>query len=317
MSDGHQSSYPVFSQSSAHPKSRSEFYAALQPDLPGKDLYQFTDKEKKQLFRKLLERGIHGLSFSPYLDGQAPGIEISEEQIRQRLAIIAPHTHWIRTFSCTEGNQQTPRIAREMGLRTMVGIGIGEDSERNELEFRNGIDIARNGYADILAVGNEVLLRGDLSEDQLLDYIERARAAAPDVPIGYVDAYFLFENHPRVTAACDQILINCYPFWESCPAEYSLLYMKEMYRRVVDVAGGKKVIISETGWPDRGSPYGAAVPGADNALTYFINTCQWVEQEGIELFYFSSFDESWKVGNEGDVGAYWGLWDQHGNLKYE
>ena len=167
-----------------------------------------------------------------------------------------------------------------------------------------------------MAIGNEVLLRGDLEEDELLALIQRAKSAVPDVPVGYVDAYFLFENYPRIAEACDVLLINCYPFWESCPAEYSLLYMKEMYRKAVKVANGKKVIISETGWPNIGSPFGGAVPGADNALNYFINSYQWAAEEGIEIFYFSSFDESWKTGDEGDVGAYWGLWDKDGNLKY-
>jgi len=58
------------------------------------------------------------------------------------------------------------------------------------------------------------------------------------------------------------------------------------------------------------------VPSEDNAINYFINAYQWAQEEGIDIFYFSSFDESWKVGNEGDVGAYWGLWDQHGQMKY-
>jgi exo-beta-1,3-glucanase (GH17 family) len=99
-----------------------------------------------------------------------------------------------------------------------------------------------------------------------------------------------FENHPRVAAACDTLLVNCYPFWESCPAEYALLYMKEMYRRALNVADGKKVIISETGWPTVGSAFGAAIPSYDNAVEYFIRTYQWAHEEGIEIFYFSSFD---------------------------
>jgi exo-beta-1,3-glucanase (GH17 family) len=43
---------------------------------------------------------------------------------------------------------------------------------------------------------------------------------------------------------------------------------------------------------------------------------QWAEDEGIEVFYFAAFDEAWKVGAEGDVGAYWGLWDKDGRLKF-
>jgi exo-beta-1,3-glucanase (GH17 family) len=92
--------------------------------------------------------------------------------------------------------------------------------------------------------------------------------------------------------------------------------MKDMYRRVVDVAGGRKVIISETGWPNLGTPTMGAVPSFENAIKYFIDTYQWAEQDGIEIFYFSSFDETWKVDAEGDVGAYWGLWDKDGNPKY-
>ena len=272
--------------------------------------------DKEALLREILRRKIHGLSFSPYMEGQSPGTEIGAQQIRERLAIIEPYTHWIRTFSCIEGHQQTPRIAHESGLKTMVGVGLSEHLEINESELQNGIEVARAGHADILAVGNEVMLREDLTEDQLIEYIERAQDAVPGIPVGTVDAYFLFENHPRVAAACDLLLVNCYPFWESCPAEYALLYMKEMYRRAQAVSDGKKVIISETGWPTIGSPFGGAVPSYDNALEYFIRTYQWAHEDGIEIFYFSSFDEAWKVGAEGDVGAYWGLWDKDGKLKY-
>jgi len=142
------------------------------------------------------------------------------------------------------------------------------------------------------------------------------KKAAPDVDVGYVDAYFEFVDHPRITEACDVLLANCYPFWEGCPAEHALLYMKDMYRRVESVANGKRVIVSETGWPNIGSAEGAAAPSFENAIKYFVDTCRWAEAEDIEIFYFSSFDESWKVGAEGDVGAYWGLWDKDGRPKY-
>ena len=119
-----------------------------------------------------------------------------------------------------------------------------------------------------------------------------------------------------MTEACDVILANCYPFWEGCPAEYALPYMKEMYHQAKFAANGKRVVISETGWPDRGTAFEGSQPGYENAVKYFINAYKWAEEEGIEIFYFSSFDEDWKVAAEGDVGAYWGLWDKDGNLKY-
>jgi glucan 1,3-beta-glucosidase len=264
----------------------------------------------------LLTRGVHGLCFSPYLEGQAPGSAISEAQIRLRLQTVQPTTRWVRSFSCTDGHQHTPRIAHELGLKTLVGAWLGTDRDINEREIQGVIDVAQAGHADIVAVGNEVLLREDLSEDELLACLHRVKAALPGVEVGYVDAYYLFEKHPRITAACDVVLSNCYPFWEGCPREHAVAYMQDMLKRTRAAAAGKRVVISETGWPDRGSAFHAAVPSRAGAMRYFVDSCEWAAQDGVELFYFAAFDEAWKVGAEGDVGAYWGLWDKDGHSKF-
>ena len=274
-------------------------------------------KELRKLAREILEEGMHGLCFSPYEEGQNPGDQISEEQIRRRMAIIQPYTKWIRSFSCTEGNEEIPRIAREFGIKSMVGAWLGDDPEINKQEVENLIRIANEGYVDIAAVGNEVMLRGDLNEDELLDFLQQVKDNVPDdVPVGYVDAYYEFAERPRIAEACDIILANCYPFWEGCDLDYSLLYIKDMYQRALRAANGKKVIISETGWPSQGTNLEGAYPSFENYLKYFMNMQKWAVEDDIELFYFSSFDESWKVGAEGDVGAYWGLWDKDEKLKF-
>jgi glucan 1,3-beta-glucosidase len=283
----------------------------VQPALP--------PEQRKALdaaFRATLARGVHGLCFSPYVEGQAPGSQIGPEQIRQRMQRLVPHTRWVRSFSCTEGHEHTPRIAHELGLKTLVGAWLGTDAEINEREIEGVIQVARAGHADIVAVGNEVLLREDLSEDELIAFIERVKRALPGVPVGYVDAYYLFEKHPRVTAVCDVVLTNCYPFWEGCPREEALPYMQSMMRRTRAAAPGKRIIISETGWPDQGSAFHGAVPSTEGAMQYFVDTARWAEAEGIEFFYFAAYDEAWKVGAEGDVGAYWGLWDKGGQPKF-
>jgi glucan 1,3-beta-glucosidase len=269
-----------------------------------------------EAFRRVLNTGVHGLCFSPYLEGQAPGSQVSPAQIRARLEIIRPHTRWVRSFSCTDGHEHTPRIAHELGLKTLVGAWLGTDEAANEREIAALIELARDGHADTVAVGNEVLLREDMPEEALLGWIERVRQAVPGVPVGYVDAYYLFELHPRITAACDVVMSNCYPFWEGCPREQAVAYTQDMFRRTAAVAAGKKLIISETGWPQTGTPFHGAVPSVEGAMRYFIDIAEWAQREGIELFYFAAFDEAWKVGAEGDVGAYWGLWDKHGQAKF-
>lgn len=283
--------------------------------LTGIDQEDKTSKGLQNLFKRLLKNGMHGLCFSPYEEGQEPGDQITEEQIRRRMKIIAPYTKWIRSFSCTEGNEAIPRIAREFGLKTMVGAWLGDDPEINKQEIAKLIELGHQGYVDIAAVGNEVMYRKDLSEEELLDFMYQVKEGLPDIPMGYVDAYYEFSNRPKITEACDVILANCYPFWEGCSLEYSLIYMKEMYNQALRAANGKKVIISETGWPTMGASFEGSHPSFPNAVKYFINTQQWSASDDIEIFYFSSFDESWKVGAEGDVGAYWGLWDKDEKLK--
>ncbi|TRY31728.1 glycosyl hydrolase family 17 protein [Aliiglaciecola sp. M165] len=272
--------------------------------------------QKKQLVSERLKQKIHGISFSPYIRGQGPGTEVTEELIDMRLSIISPYVNWIRTFSCTEGNQLIPKVAAKKGLKSLVGVWLSDDLEKNEVEILNAIEVAKSGHADMMGVGNEVLLRGELTPDQLIDYIKRVQTAAPGVPVGYVDAYFEFVDYPEIADACDVIFANCYPFWEGYPIEHALIYMKDMYRRAQSVAKGKPVVISETGWPNVGSPERGSVPSYNNAIEYFLSTYKWADEEDINIFYFSSFDEAWKVEDEGDVGAFWGLWDEEGKAKY-
>ena len=274
-------------------------------------------KELGALFRKVLEGSMHGLCFSAYEDGQNPGDQLTEAQIHRRMQILKPYTKWIRSFSCTDGNEMIPRIAKEYGLKTLVGAWLGDDPEINKHEVENLLMIANEGYVDIAAVGNEVMYRKDLTEDELLAFIYKVKEAIPNIPVGYVDAYYEFRERPKITEACDVILANCYPYWEGCHIDYSLLYMKDMFNQAKNAANGKKVIISETGWPSQGTNLEASEPSADNFIKYFINAQRWSVEEGIEMFYFSSFDESWKVGAEGDVGAYWGLWDKEEQLKFQ
>jgi len=188
------------------------------------------------------------------MEGQDPSVKsiISEQQIADRLEIIRPYTHWIRTFSTTNGNEEVPRIAKEKGLKTLVGAWLDSDKENNEIEINNIIRIGQAGHADLIAIGNEVLLRDDLEVEQLIEYIRRVKAAVPNVPVGYVDAYYMYVNFPEIVDECDVLFANCYPFWEHCALEISVEYMKKMYELVKTHSKGKPVVISETGWPTKG-----------------------------------------------------------------
>ena len=173
----------------------------------------------------------------------------------------------------------------------MVGAWLGDDDKKNKQEIKALIELANEGNVDIAAVGNEVLYRNDLSLEELIGYMKEVRAAIPaHIPIGYVDAYYEFSSHPELVEHSDVILSNCYPFWEGCPEEYALPHMQSMYGQAMDAAKGKKVIITETGWPSKGENLNGAVPSEVHAMKYFINTQAWAKDSNLEVFYFSSFD---------------------------
>ncbi len=288
--------------------------------LPGTEPSPLVGKasdELRALHAEQLERGLYGLSFSAYAQGQKAGDQLLASNVSRRIDLIAPHTNWVRSFACTEGHEAIPRLARTKGLKTMVGAWISQDRERNEREIQALITLAQEGMVDIAVVGNEVLLRGELPEQELLAYIQRVKAAVPEnVEVGCVDAYYQFLERPALVAACDVLLPNCYPFWEGADIDLAAQYLRRMFGLVKAAGGEKTVIVAETGWPGKGKPVGAAVPSADNAMKYFVDVQQWGRREGIKVFYFSSFDEPWKLQQEGEVGTQWGLWDKDERPKY-
>jgi exo-beta-1,3-glucanase (GH17 family) len=282
----------------------------------GVDFKKYSEEDLIKLWRATLKKGMHGLCFSIYEDGQEPGDTITIEQVERRIKILKPYSKWVRSFSCIEGNENVPRIAHKHGMKTLVGAWLSDNKEDNEKEIEGLITLAKEGCVDIAAVGNEVLYRNDLTLEELLGYIQRVKDALPGIPVGYVDAYYEFSVHPELVEISDVILSNCYPYWEGCHIDGALNHMQQMFGQTMDAAQGKKIIITETGWPSEGGSLRGAFSSEENAMKYFINTQFWATKANIEVFYFSSFDESWKTGDEGDVGAYWGLWDKNEKLKY-
>ncbi len=280
-------------------------------DLKGK-----SEPELREMFTAIMAEKLHGLCLSPYLKGQQLGDALSATQIHDRIERIAPYTSCVRSFACTEGLEMIPAVAKEHGLKTFVGAWISADLDRNEREIDKLIELGQNGLVDLASVGNEVLLREELSEKALIAYIDRVKRALPDVHVGTVDAYFQFIDRPRLLAACDEIFINCYPFWEGSHIDEAIKYLHLMYEQTKKAAGDKKVLIAETGWPSLGQEVLDAQPSEHHAIKYIVGSQLWAKANKVELFHFASYDETWKIKEEGELGAGWGLWNAEGILKY-
>ncbi len=261
---------------------------------------------------------LHGVNFSPYTrSDQDPNLMsiISEKQIRSHLDILSPYTKWIRTFGSTLGMGKAAQIAHEMNFHTAIGAWLDSDKNTNDKEMQNLIASAKEGYVDLAIVGSEVLYRGDVTVDELIGYIEQFRVEMPNVPVTTAEPYQIWLDHPDLIDHVDVIMSNYYAYWEGISVDEAMTYLNNRYQRVVAKAGGKNVIVSETGWPGNGDVIGQAVADPANAYYYFLNFVSWARANGVDFFYFEAFDEPWKQKYEGTQGANWGIWKSDGTMK--
>lgn len=277
---------------------------------------------------------LNGLNFSPYLDGQNPnlGTQIPRSQIEARMRLLIGQTNWVRTFSMVDGMQACGSVARQLGFQVALGAWLGPEGttagqQANQANIAALIAAGQAGEADLLIVGSEVLQRGDLPAQTLVDYINQVKTAVPGVWVTTADTYIMLadttvlnaSNQPvTVMEACDLpvVMANFYPFWEKIAVGDALVNLSRAYTEVSRKAGGRPVWISEMGWPSAGTAQGPAAPTPANAAQHLNETVSWARLKQIPFFYFDAFDEAWKATtNEGDVGAHWGLRDTTGAAK--
>lgn len=268
------------------------------------------------LFRAPVEFRLHGLNFSPFMNGQNEASVVGVPQLLQRMQIIRPYTRWIRSFRVTNGLEHIARIARTLGLKTLIGARITSNLVENKKELDALIAIGLSGDADVLAVGNEVLQQDDpLPVETIVDYIEQVKAAVPGVPVTYVDGFHicLDDANADLCEAVDVISATIYPFWDENDIDIddAIGYIDTNLQLLRAKVPGKDILISEAGWPSDGSPTATVA----NSAQHFRELEAWARATGADAFWFEAFDEAWKFVEEGGPGPHWGVWDENGALK--
>ena len=263
------------------------------------------------------------ICYSPYTNGLSPETNsaVPMEQMRWQLNLIYPYADTIRLFGVSGELEKIYRPAKEeYNLRIIAGCWIDGSYPESQIyaELDKLIGIANNGYADVAVVGSETIYRNDFAIDELVTYIRYVRERINDksIPVCTSDIPGTFLNSQKLVESCDIILCTIYPFFSNTPAGQAPQNLIDTYNRVKAAAGSRQVIISECGWPNQGSPEGAAVPSDANARVLFEETYKWSRENDVEIVYFSEIDEAWKVeGTNGDIGSHWGHFTSVGMLK--
>jgi exo-beta-1,3-glucanase (GH17 family)/cellulose synthase/poly-beta-1,6-N-acetylglucosamine synthase-like glycosyltransferase len=262
------------------------------------------------------------VSYAPYAGSQRPGHDRpTAEQIRADLKLLSPLTRAVRTYESTNGVDQVPGIADELGLKVALGIWISKDKERNEREIASAISLARKfpRVVNSLVVGNETIFTNDVSVPELIENIKRVKKlveqAGLRTQVTTGEILSNWEKYPELVSAVDYMAVHILPYWDDHSAEQTVAYTLEKYDHLRDLYRGKHVVIAEFGWPSAGYNRGVAYPGRFEQATVLREFVTRAAQLNIDYNVIEAFDQKWKTA-EGSVGTYWGLFDANRQAKF-
>jgi glucan 1,3-beta-glucosidase len=170
-----------------------------------------------------LARGekLYCVSYAPFRGMQSPlnpPVQIEAWQIDEDLAKLSQLTDCVRTYRIEFGLDRIPEIAKRHGMKVIQGIWLSGTPEKNRVEIDTAIRLAKQ-FPDViraLVVGNEVLLRGEMTAKDLAATIRNVKSQA-GVPVTYADVWEFWLRYRDVYDAVDFVTIHILPYWEGLP----------------------------------------------------------------------------------------------------
>ncbi|NWG24240.1 MAG: beta-(1-6) glucans synthase [Pseudorhodoplanes sp.] len=257
------------------------------------------------------------VSYAPFREGQNPlgsGTRIERWQIEDDMAHLAGVTHCIRTYAIEHGLDQVAEIAGRHGLRVIQGLWLSSNAAKNQLEIDTVVKLA-NLYPETIrsiVVGNEVLLRGEISAADLANIIRGVKARTK-VPVTYADVWEFWLRHRELVDVVDFVTIHILPYWEDIPisARDAVAHIDSIRRHMVAALPGKEILLGETGYPSQGRMRDVALPSPSNQARVLHEVIELARRDRFRVNLIEAFDQPWKRYLEGTVGGYWGLFDAY------
>lgn len=261
---------------------------------------------------------VAGMSFSPlHLDNDpVEGKYPSEEQIDADLALLKGQVRAIRTYGLGGPLSEIPRLAARHGMQVTLGAWLTENLEENERELQRLVRVVKaNRNVVQVIVGNETILRGELSVMQLGSYLDRMRKTLK-IPVSTGEPWNVWLANPELALHVDFIAAHFLPYWEGVALKAALDHLDAAFEMLQEAFPKQRLIMAEVGWPSNGRTRRAAVASPANQAIFLRNYLVRAEQHKYEYFLMEAFDQPWKSESEGTVGAYWGVFDVHRNQKF-
>jgi exo-beta-1,3-glucanase (GH17 family) len=262
------------------------------------------------------------VSYAPYYGkGQSPfvlGTHISPAQIDADLKRLQGMTDCVRTYSVGQGLDYVPEAAHKLGMKVILGAWIGWTEADNHKEILLATQKA-NAYPETvkaIIVGNEVLLRGEQTEQKIHSYLQLAKSLTK-MPLTYADVWEFWQKHQALAQDVDFVTVHILPYWENDPVavEVGVKHTADIMAHLQTVFK-KPILIGETGWPSVGRARNHSVPSLVNEARYIREFLQKAHEQHWQYNVIEAVDQPWKRVLEGTVGGYWGVFDTQLNPKF-
>src|SRR3954469_14234871 len=263
------------------------------------------------------------VSYAPFRGEQTPLVpdtRVPVEQIAEDLAQLAKVTDCVRTYSIENGLDRVPEQAAKVGLKVIQGIWLGSNRLKNLAQIATAVALTKEypGVITAVVVGNEVLLRGEMTTADLAATIRSVKAQV-QVPVTYADVWEFWLRNRELYDIVDFVTVHILPYWEDVPvrAKFAASHVDTIRQQVGIAFPGKEILIGETGWPSEGRMREGALPSRANQARVVSEILSLAKANKFRVNLIESYDQPWKRKLEGTVGGYWGLYDSvRRNLKY-
>lgn len=260
-----------------------------------------------------------GISFNPARRDDNPEQKLypTEEEINQDLTLLSGKVHAVRTYSSLNGLESVPKLAANHNLNVTLGAWVNHDTLATQQEIDALISISRADHPNIVRtiVGNESIMRNEVSVDQLISYLRIVRKNTWR-PVSTSETWDIWIKHPELADEVDFIATHILPYWEGIPADEAVDYVFERYYQLRKAFPNKQIVITEVGWPSDGQAKGMAEATLVNQARFIRDFLNRARLEDLVYYVVEAFDQPWKLALEGSVGAYWGLYNANREPKF-
>ncbi|MDR3505980.1 MAG: glycosyl hydrolase family 17 protein, partial [Acidocella sp.] len=261
---------------------------------------------------------IGGFAFSPFHKGESPeaGKYPSAAEIKSDLAFASKYTHNIRTYTVGGDLGQIPALAEGMNLNVTLGGWLDRHPDANAKELAKLVQVA-NANPDVkqIMVGNETVLRADLTVPQLIADIKQVQAQT-HAPVSTAEPWHVWLKHPELANQVDFITVHLLPYWEGVPENIAVQDTMNRFEAVHKAYPNKRIVIGEVGWPSDGIDIGAARASNINQARFMRDFFNLAQQKHIDYFVMEAFDQPWKTSFEGRAAGYWGMFTLDRQAKW-